>query len=303
MRFNVSMAVLVLLLTGTGLALGEEIIKLRILPPVYVDDQGNGLNHPEGIACGGASLLAVADTGNGRLLTYTVSGDSVTPARAIRLRELPYPLQVQFTPSGDLVALDGKLRKLARLAPSGSFSSYVEVSGDSPARPMMLRSFRIDGAGNFYLLDVANARVAVLSPEGQLQRQIALPGGKGSYADLALDARGTVFVLESVASRVFVAGPDDEKFAPLTGAMQDDFDFPTSMTIDDLGRLYVVDKYGGGIVILGPDGSFQGRQSKMGWDAGSLRYPSAICVDPAGLMYVADRGNNRVQMFAVTVTD
>jgi len=302
MRFKVSMAVLALLLTGTGFALGEEVIRLRILPPVYVDDQGNGLKHPEGIACG-ASLLAVADTGNGRLLTYTVSGNSVTPALAIRLRELPYPQQLQFTPSGGLVALDGKLRKLARLAPSGAFGGYVEVKDDSPARPMLLRSFRIDGVGNFHLLDVANARVVVLSPEGQLQRQIALPGGKASYADLAVDARGTVFVLESVASRIFVAGRDDTQFAPLTGAMEDDFDFPTSMTIDDLGRLYVVDEYGGGIVILGPDGSFQGRQSKMGWDSGSLHYPSAACVDPAGIMFVADRGNNRIQVFAVSVSE
>jgi sugar lactone lactonase YvrE len=286
-----------------AIAHADEVVKLRILPPIYLDDQGGGLKHPEGIACGGESLLAVADTGNGRLLTFSVSGDSVTPVRAIRLRELPYPLQVQFTPAGDIVALDGKLRRLARLAPSGGFSGYVEVAGDTAARPMMLRSFRIDASGAFYLLDIANARVLVLSPEGQVQRQIALPEGEGSYADLAVDARGAVFVLESVGKRVYIASRDDELFAPLTGSMENDLAFPTSMTVDDLGRLFILDEYGGGIVILGPDGSFRGRQSKMGWDAGSLRYPSGLCIDPAGTLYVADRSNNRIQVFAVTVTD
>ena len=298
-----STAALAFLLMSSGLVHGSEVVKLRILPPIYFDDQGNPLRQPEGVACGGESLLAVADTGNGRLVTYGVSGDSVTPAKSILLRELPYPLQVQFTPSGDLVALDGKLRRLARLSPSGAFSGYVEVTGDSPVRPVMPRSFRIDGNGDFHLLDVANARVIAFSPAGALKRQISLPGGKGSYADLAVDARGTVFILESVAKRVYVAGPGDDAFTPLSEAMENEFNFPTSMAIDDLGRLFLVDEYGGGIVILGADGSFQGRQSKMGWESGSLRYPAGLCVDAGGTMFVADRGNNRIQVFAVSVTD
>ena len=303
MKPRFSTTALAFLLMSSALAHGREVVKLRILPPIYFDDQGNPLRQPEGIACGGESLLAVADTGNGRLVTYTVAGDSVTPAKSIRLRELPYPLQVQFTPSGDLVALDGKLRKLARLSPSGAFSGYVEVTGDNPVRPMIPRSFRIGGDGDFYLLDVANARVIAFSSAGALKRQISLPGGKGSYADLAVDARGAVFVLESIAKRVYVAGRDDEAFTPLTGAMENEFNFPTSMAIDDLGRLFLVDEYGGGIVILAADGSFQGRQSRMGWDSGSLRYPAGLCVDAGGTMFVADRGNNRIQVFAVTVTD
>ena len=71
-----------------------------------------------------------------------------------------------------------------------------------------------------------------------------------------------------------------------------------ALAVDHLGRLFIVDENGGGIVILGPDGSFQGRQSNMGWKPGSLRYPSGLCVDTAGMMFVADRGNNRIQVFA-----
>jgi hypothetical protein len=53
-------------------------------------------------------------------------------------------------------------------------------------------------------------------------------------------------------------------------------------------------------VILGADGSFRGRQAGTGWKEGSLRYPSGLCAGPAGTIFVADRENGRVQMFAVS---
>jgi DNA-binding beta-propeller fold protein YncE len=297
------MAAPALLLSMLPLARGGEAVKLRTLPPIYLDEQGGRLERPEGIACGGGSLLAVADTGNGRILTYNVSGDSITPARSLTLRELPYPRQVQFNPAGELVALDGRLRRLARLAPSGAFIGYLEIGAGSGGRPVVPRSFRIDGAGGIHLLDIANGRVLVLGPEGERRREIALPDGEGSYADLAVDGRGTVFVLESVGKRVFVAGPDDAAFAPLGASLRTDLAFPTYLTVDGLGRIFIADEYGGGIVILGPDGSFRGRQSKMGWEAGLLRYPSALCVDGAGTLYVADRGNNRIQPFSIAASE
>jgi hypothetical protein len=61
----------------------------------------------------------------------------------------------------------------------------------------------------------------------------------------------------------------------------------------------VVDQNGSGVVLLGRDGSFKGRKLKMGWKEGELRYPSDICLDDKGDVFIADRGNNRVQIFKV----
>jgi hypothetical protein len=70
--------------------------------------------------------------------------------------------------------------------------------------------------------------------------------------------------------------------------------------VDDTGRIAIADLSDGGIVFLGPDGSFRGRQSAMGWKEGLLRYPSGLAAGPPGLLFVADRGNNRVAVFAVS---
>ena len=56
---------------------------------------------------------------------------------------------------------------------------------------------------------------------------------------------------------------------------------------------------GSGIVILGQDGSFHGRQLSMGWTEGLLYFPSQMCVNDKGEVFIADRGNSRVQIFTL----
>ena len=59
----------------------------------------------------------------------------------------------------------------------------------------------------------------------------------------------------------------------------------------------MVDQYGNGIVVLGADGSFQGRQLAIGWGDGVLYYPGQLCINARGEAFIADRSNNRVQIF------
>jgi hypothetical protein len=73
--------------------------------------------------------------------------------------------------------------------------------------------------------------------------------------------------------------------------------FPTHLAARQ-GRLYLVDRNGNGMVSLGVDGSFQGRQLEIGWSDGLVYYPSQVCVTDTGDVILADRDNNRVQYFA-----
>jgi len=58
-----------------------------------------------------------------------------------------------------------------------------------------------------------------------------------------------------------------------------------------------VDQNGGGVVVLGQDGSYRGRQLGMGWKEGLLYYPSQMCVSGGEIAVIADRENSRVQVF------
>jgi hypothetical protein len=98
---------------------------------------------------------------------------------------------------------------------------------------------------------------------------------------------------------VFAADKDPKSFSPLTKSLREYLNFPTSLTMDNRGNLYVVDENGGGIVILGRDGAYLGRQLSLGWNEGLLYFPSQMCLNEKGEFFIADRGNSRVQIFTL----
>ncbi len=280
-------------------ARAAEPVRLRALPALYEDGKGTGMRTPESVAFDGTKRIAVADTGNGRVLLFDLAGDKATPGAEIRIPEIPVPLQARFAPGGGLLVLDGKLKKIARLTAAGQFQGWLSPQNDPVKGTLLPRSFRVGTDGTVAILDVAQARVVVLGPDDAVRRQIAFPKEARGLADLAIDGKGFVYALESVGRRVLLARPDDPAFAPFAD-LQEHVAFPTALSIDGQGRLAVADQGGGGIVFLGPDGSFRGRQAGPGWKEGMLRSPSGVAAGPPGLLFVADRGNNRVAVFAVS---
>lgn len=290
-------AFLAIAVAAGGAGFGAAMPKMKPIASGYLDAHGAGLKQPEGVAYDGKSLVVVADTGNARLVEYTFTGDGLKPFAEIALPQLPYPIRVQIDSKGVIYALDGKSRRIVRVSPSGEFKGYVEPGETDPAHPMVPRSFRIDRAGVLYILDVASARVLALDPEGKVVRKIDFPREAGFFSDLAVGDSGTVFLVDSVGRRVYSAPAASTAASPLSPVLGEDLDFPTAIAVDARGNLLVVDQNGGGIVVLGRDGSFRGRQLGMGWKEGLLRYPSQISAGAGGEVFVADRGNNRVQVF------
>ena len=275
-----------------------EPIKLKMMAPIYVDGKGAGIRQPEGVSCRGNALV-VADTGNGRILRYTIAGDTWTPGGEVVLPQLPSPIRVDVNSKGEIFALDGKSRRIGRVAASGDFLGYVapagEVQGD-----IVPRSFRIDRSDNLYILDVYSARVLVLDPSGKIQREIPFPKEYGFFSDLSVDAGGNILLLDSVGKRVFKIAKNSSNTVPLSESLKEEVYFPTAIATDRQGTIFLVDQNGSGIVILGPDGTFRGRRLSMGWKDGYLRYPAQMCITENGTAFIADRGNNRVEAFLVT---
>ena len=107
-----------MILAGAIGSHAAEPLKFRQMAPIYVDGKGAGIRQPESVACRGNALV-VADTGNGRLLRYTIAGDTWTPSGEIVLPQLPSPIRVDMNSKGEIFALDGSSRKILRVAPTG----------------------------------------------------------------------------------------------------------------------------------------------------------------------------------------
>ncbi len=283
----------VLLAPLASQAAGE---KYRQTASLYLDEKGGGLKNPEGLACDDKGTLVVADTGNGRLVRYSYAEGAAKGGTEVRLAQLPYPVRLQLAPSGEVYALDGRLHRIARLKADGTFAGYLDPQGVPAPATLSLRSFRVDASGAIYLLDLFGDRVVVTDAKGAFVRQLPLPEGHGPVSDLAVTAGGDILVLDSVRAEVLVARKDAAAFTPLGKGFREYVSFPTYLTTDSRGTVYVVDQDGGVIVTLGPDGSYTGRIATLGWKEGQLYYPAqtGIC---GGILAVADRNNSRVQLF------
>jgi hypothetical protein len=276
-----------------------ETVKFKHLLSIYFDDKGVGLKGPEGVACSERSLLVVGDSENGRLLRFIFEEKTVKGGTEIKVPQLSYPIRIQINSKGEIFALDEKQRRIIRLSPEGEFKGYVSPEGLPPPSSIVPRSMKIDADDNIFVLDIFTGRVLMLSPDGKYQKQIQFPKDYGFFSDLAIDSRGSILLIDCIKAMVFSATKGSNSFSPLTGSLREYLDFPTSLTTDNRGTIYIVDENGGGIVILGQDGSYLGRQLSMGWNEGLLYYPSQICINEKGEAFVADRGNSRIQIFTL----
>jgi sugar lactone lactonase YvrE len=204
---------------------------------------------------------------------------------------------MKMNSKGEIYVLDGKQRTIIRMTPDGEFKNYLALTGLPSPSSYVPRNFTIDMKDDIYILDIFSQRVLVLDPAGNYLRQIPFPDEYGFFSDVAVDFRGNVLLIDSVNGMVFSAAKKSASFSPLTGSLKEYMRFPVSLTTDNRGRIYLVDRNGGSIIILGQDGSFLSRHSAMGWKEGRLNYPSQMCINSKGEIFVVDTNNSRVQIF------
>ena len=271
---------------------------LRLVQPVLTDDKEGMMKSPQGVVCNNDGMFVVSDSGNGRLLTYTFKEDVVKWGAEIKIPQLNYPQLLQMNSKGEIYVFDGRQRRILHLSPQGAFIGFLDIQGLPSGAAPVLSSFKIDDHDSIYVLDIFGERVLVLDQTGKFQRQITFPADHGFISDLAVGAGGNVYLLDSTRDMVYSAAKEASSFTPFTKSLVGDMDFPTYITTGPKGAtVYVVDQDGGGIIVLGPDGSYRTRMLSMGWKPGYLSYPGQICIDDKDTVFVADRDNNRVQIF------
>lgn len=149
---------------------------------------------------------------------------------------------------------------------------------------------RVDGEGNFWLVDDMDHHVVKLDQRGRVVLVLGRRGRAGDSilfnrpTDVAVNSRGEIYVADGyVNSRI-------AKFSP-TGALlrswgskgsgPGQFDTPHAIVIDSKDRVYVADRENRRIEIFDPDGQFITQ-----WTGFS--YPQGLYVTPGDTFYVGD---------------
>ncbi len=265
---------------------------------IYADGKDVGLRSPEGIACSDSTMV-VSDTGNARLVKFALAEKNLAAGVPLKLDQVKRPARSRVLADGRILVLDQKTRSIARIDASGAFGGRVEYNGDAAPKGVVPAAFDVDPSGTLYVLDIISRSVLVLDPKDNVVRRIELPKERTAvFTDVAVDAAGTLYAVDAVGATVWSAQKGDAAFKQLSKSLKDYMSFPVALTVAQ-GSLIATDQHGNGVVAIGLDGNYRGRQLAMGWTDGLVNYPSQLCINGKGEVFVADRGNNRVQLFTV----
>jgi sugar lactone lactonase YvrE len=199
--------------------------------------------------------------------TWALPGyHAVDPATTLQLPEgmaWERASSVVFTPEGNLLVLHRGPQPLLEFDASGKFlRAFGEDTG-----LVFAHGLDVDANGNIWLTDLRTQLVLKLDRDGKLLLTLGTPNVGGLW-DEASGARH--------------------------------FDQPNETALDSAGNLYVVQGHGQGeprVLKFSPDGSFMKQWGSRGSEPGQFVVAHSIKIDANDRLYVADRENQRIQMF------
>ena len=181
--------------------------------------------------------------------------------------------------------------------------SLNKIGGETPlARPVGLA---LDADENLYVVEQGKKGVSVFNRKAESIRfitdpSIEKPGG------IAIDrTRGKIYLADTAHTK---SATHNVKIFDLEGKLVGDlgrgkgggpgeFMFPTYVTVDAQGNLYVTDTLNSRVQLFDSGGSFVRSFGERGNSWGMFDKPKGVALDSFGNVYVVDSGWSNVQIF------
>ncbi|WP_322755685.1 protein kinase domain-containing protein [Frankia sp. Cas3] len=273
------------------------------------------------------TITTVAGTG-----TYGFAGDGGPATDA----QLAYPTGVAVDNTGTLYIADQNNQRIRRVSTDGTITTVAGTgtygfAGDGgPATHAQLThpsGVAVDNTGTLYIADQNSNCVRRIGTDGRITTVAGTgtfgysgDGGPATHAQLAhptavaVDNTGTLYIADQF-SRIRKVGTDGTittvagtgifgysgDGGPATHAQ---LAYPTGVTVDNTGTLYIADQNNQRIRRVSTDGTITtvagtGTYGFAG-DGGpaahaQLAYPTGVAVDNTGTLYIADGNSNRVR--------
>ena len=251
------------------------------------------LAEPQSVVVDASGNLLIADTLNHRIVRVTPTGAATVvaglgspaysgdggPATNAQLNE---PAAVALDSSGNVYVADSQNHRVRRFSVGGDITTIAGTgvpgySGDGgPAAAAQLNQplgVAVDSSGNVYIADTNNNRIRMIAPGG------------------------TMSTLAGTGPASFTGDSGPATSATLA--------FPAGVAVDSSGNIYASDSgnrrvrklTAGGNILTVAGGGCCGVSGDGGpGTAAQLVRPIGVTTDPAGNLYLADAGDNRIRM-------
>ena len=167
-----------------------------------------------------------------------------------------------------------------------------------------------DAHGNLWVFHRSEPPILEFDATGKFLKSF----GAGMFVQahgLTIDRDGSLWVTDAQGKdgkgqQVFKMSPEGKILmtlgkAGVAGAGQDTFNGPCSVAIAPNGDIFVADGHGGDtnarVVKFSKDGKFLKEWGKKGSGPSEFDTLHSIVMDSKGRLFIADRGNNRIQIF------
>jgi DNA-binding beta-propeller fold protein YncE len=159
----------------------------------------------------------------------------------------------------------------------------------------------LDENGLIYVSDSELNRIFVYEPKKwRLVRTIGEPGQFHRVTGIAYDPKlRRLYAVDTGAHNVSAFDLSGKKLMTFgqRGEKEGELNFPTHITIDAQGTLFITDSMNFRVQIFDEDGKFLGKLGRLGNTLGSFSKPKGVAVDSSGHIYVVDGIYDTIQIF------
>ena len=221
------------------------------------------------------------------------------------------------------ITIQGKTSLCNLIAEIGHYTFVTKwgSSGTSNSQFSWAYLAGVDKDGNIGVCDIStNNRIQEFTPTGAFRRKLGGPPagtGNGQFnypIGLAYDSFSNVYVSDYHCHRIqkfnsnfnFLTKYGRNHGDGTYGTDNGEFYYPTGITIDSQGNIYVSEFYNHRVQKFTSDWVFvtkwgknngMGGQTSTGSDNGEFNYPIGLAADRFNCIYVADTNNHRIQKF------
>ncbi len=163
-------------------------------------------------------------------------------------------------------------------------------------------SLSMDSKDNIYLFTRNEPTVQVYRPDGTFVRGFNTENQLGAHR-IQIGPKGNVWITDCARQVVEKYSPEGKRLLTLgepdvVGDDESHFKGPTGMAVIPSGDIFVSDGYGNSrIVHFDKNGKFVKQWGSKGKEPGQFDVVHAIVADSKNRLYVADRANQRIQVF------
>ena len=327
-----TLVALVTATNGSGSTVKASLATSTVTNPAVfssaIGSSGSGagqLEEPTAVALASSGNVWVADGSNHRIELFSPSGSFIetvgwgvsngkselqtcTSACKAGLTgfepgELSDPEGIVVNQStGNIYVADHADSRIEEFSSSGGYVTAFGSSGSGKLKEP--HGITLDSSGNVWAADTNNCRVVEYGGSGTFMKAIG-ECGKGHLQfegtfDIAFEG-GMLYVTDIENERVQEITPSGTWLAEFGkgGSGPGEFSYPWAIATDPLtSNLYVTSYRSAQVEGFTPEGKFVEEFGHFGSEREETEFPSGLAINSNGTIYVADEGNNRVDVWA-----